>query len=80
MYNPEKMWNCYTGTSSSSLLIFVCEDCKDDLVQLTLTSTCVSRSRQTLPPDNNLELNKNFYLASARKLSHILLSSFQIDA
>ena len=30
--------------------------------------------------DNNLELNMIFYLASARKLSHILLSSFQIDA
>ena len=79
------MWNCDTGTE---LIITckLCEDCKDDLVQSILTTTCAalswqqewSRSRQPVPPDNYLELNTMINLASARKLSHFFYRLFRL--
>lgn len=64
----------------------LCEDCRADLVQSILTTTCAalswkqerSRSRQPVPPDNYLELNTMINLASARKLSHFFYRLFRL--
>ena len=64
----------------------LCEDCRADLVQSILTTTCAalswnqerSRNRQPVPPDNYLELNTMINLASARKLSHFFYRLFRL--